>query len=263
MKKRYAALLMAAAMTAGSAVTSFGGQWEQTGDQWKYQNDDGTYAAGGWMCIDSKYYYFGADGIMLSDTTAPDGREVDSTGAWTQMGKPWAARASSEMNEGNVLPTTIKAQAPTLADTGLSSFIHKTREEIVAELGEPEPCWQMNLFMFKSRPAAIFNISKTTNAGTLCFRIEGPFAAFFTCSGSDLITCDQIEQTLGVDVSIGKGLYDERWYARFVYNGCQYSIFSCTEDGVFRGDSRMSVIQKVEFEQEVGFFDTNGQWISL
>ena len=55
MKKRYAALLMAAAMTAGSAITSFGGQWEQAGDQWKYQNDDGTYAAGGWMCIDSKY----------------------------------------------------------------------------------------------------------------------------------------------------------------------------------------------------------------
>ena len=60
---------------------------------------------------------------MLSDTTTPDGREVDSTGGMDADGKalgpPGPVR---RMNEGNVLPTTIKAQAPTLADTGLSSF---------------------------------------------------------------------------------------------------------------------------------------------
>ena len=78
-----------------------------------------------------------------------------------------------------------------------------------------------------------------------------------------MITKEQIEQALGVQVSIGMAWYEERWYANFVYNGNGYSIFSCTPDGTIRGDSRVSVTKHIVLEQDTGFYDTSGQWLSI
>ena len=57
--------------------------WEQTAGGWKYRQADGSYVSNGWFqAPDSKWYYFGIDSVMLSDTTTPDGYHVDSSGAW-------------------------------------------------------------------------------------------------------------------------------------------------------------------------------------
>lgn len=91
MKKRYAAMLMAAAMTVGSAMTSFAG-WQSDANGWWWQNEDGSYPSNTWQWIDgngdgiSESYYFGPDGYMLSNTTTPDGYQVNADGAWTVNG---------------------------------------------------------------------------------------------------------------------------------------------------------------------------------
>ena len=64
--------------------------WEQLTGGWKYRQAGGNYVSHGWfLAPDNKWYYFGADGIMLADTTTPDGYHVDPSGAWD--GQPAAA----------------------------------------------------------------------------------------------------------------------------------------------------------------------------
>ena len=65
-----------------SSVASSAG-WEQVAEGWKYRTSDGNYVSNGWfLAPDNKWYYFGADSIMLSDTITPDGYYVDTSGAW-------------------------------------------------------------------------------------------------------------------------------------------------------------------------------------
>ena len=59
------------------------GRWEQLEEGWKYRKADGTYVSNGWyQTPDGKWYYFGADAVMLANTTTPDGYYVDASGAW-------------------------------------------------------------------------------------------------------------------------------------------------------------------------------------
>lgn len=70
------------AMSIVLGSTSLAGTWASpsTG-QWKYQNDDGSYATG-WIKDNNKSYYLDDNGIMLSNTTTPDGYYVDVNGVW-------------------------------------------------------------------------------------------------------------------------------------------------------------------------------------
>lgn len=261
MKKKSITLFTVAVLAWSMSMTAFAGTWEQVGSDWKYQKDDHTYAVNGWQWIDSKCYYFDENGVMLANTTTPDGETVDEHGVRVKYGRPVI---DISHNGGRWrIPTTIKAEAPTLQDTGLCSFVGKDVTEIEATLGERQACNQISQYMFQSRPAAVFQIKETTNAGALCFRIEAPAAAFFTCSGSDVITCSQLEEALGVEVRIGMAWYEERWYMNFVYKGCDFSIYSCSPEGTFYGDSVMSAINYVEPEENPGFFDESGQWLSV
>ena len=44
---------MVFAFAAAAALPAFAGTWRQNSYGWWYQNDDGTYPAGGWQWIDS------------------------------------------------------------------------------------------------------------------------------------------------------------------------------------------------------------------
>lgn len=78
--------------------------WQRINGFWYYFDEDG-YMCTGWMVIDGKKYYFhengnmacsewidkrylGEDGVMLRNTTTPDGYQVDGDGLWIQNGKP-------------------------------------------------------------------------------------------------------------------------------------------------------------------------------
>lgn len=87
MRKKILSLILAVVLSATMGFTALAGQWEQDGIDYKYKNDDGTYATGTWQWIDGKSYYFDGNGYMIHDTVTPDGYTVDSDGAWVVNGE--------------------------------------------------------------------------------------------------------------------------------------------------------------------------------
>ena len=88
MKRVSVFLVTAIAMMSTMALTSFAGSWVINKDTYKlnYLNDDGSYASPGWNWIDANndgvafYYYFDADGGLLTSGVTPDGYTVSSYG---------------------------------------------------------------------------------------------------------------------------------------------------------------------------------------
>lgn len=81
-------LITAGLISAFLAFPASAGTWQQNDDTtWSYVNDDGSYATG-WIKDNGIDYFIGSDGVMLADTTTPDGYYVDSSGAWN--GQPAA-----------------------------------------------------------------------------------------------------------------------------------------------------------------------------
>lgn len=64
--KKIAAVMLAAALSCGGAMSSMAATWIQTGvTDWKYQKDDGSFMTENWLLhTDGKWYYLGADGLM-------------------------------------------------------------------------------------------------------------------------------------------------------------------------------------------------------
>lgn len=59
--------------------------WAQDAKGWWIQHSDGSYLTNTWyQNTDGVWYYMGADGYMLTNTTAPDGCKVGADGAWLQ-----------------------------------------------------------------------------------------------------------------------------------------------------------------------------------
>ncbi|MEG7530036.1 MAG: hypothetical protein RSF83_01430 [Hungatella sp.] len=64
--RKLAVVLLATTLSCGSAVSSFAASWIATGgNNWKYQNDNGSYASNAWVKhTDNNWYYLGADTMM-------------------------------------------------------------------------------------------------------------------------------------------------------------------------------------------------------
>ena len=56
--------------------------WNFINSKWYYFENNGSRFSGWYKDKSGKWYYLGADGILLADTTTPDGFKVDSNGAW-------------------------------------------------------------------------------------------------------------------------------------------------------------------------------------
>ena len=56
--------------------------WVQADGKWYYFLQNGSLARNQWVLTGSYWYYVGADGVMLTDTTTPDGYYVDGDGIW-------------------------------------------------------------------------------------------------------------------------------------------------------------------------------------
>lgn len=84
MKKWGKTLFITAAFAVLGGMTSFAGEWKLRDGQWIYVNDDGSLAISTWI----GNYYLGADGVMLTNTTTPDGYCVGADGAWIPEGRP-------------------------------------------------------------------------------------------------------------------------------------------------------------------------------
>ena len=55
--------------------------WQRLNGQWYYLDPSGAMLTG-WQAINGKWYYLGSNGVMYANTTTPDGRYVDGSGAW-------------------------------------------------------------------------------------------------------------------------------------------------------------------------------------
>lgn len=132
-------------MSMALSMTAMAGQWQQDGAAWKYQQDDGSYQAGGWQWIDgngdgvAECYYFGTDGTMLANTTTPDGYTVDASGAWTELGivrtKAVADTSPIQGGENNAIPSGFNENG--LSNVAIDLLEH-TRAENAAKYGESE-----------------------------------------------------------------------------------------------------------------------------
>ena len=143
MKKTMIAAIMAVTMVLSSSVVAFAGQWQQEGTIWKYQNDNGNYATNGWQWIDgdsdgvAECYYFDVNGIMLANTTTPDGYQVDASGAWIVNGV--VQTQTSAVNNGNSNNTEVASgySADGISNVAID-LLHLTRDEANIKYGPEE-----------------------------------------------------------------------------------------------------------------------------
>jgi len=67
--------------TASSSAIS----WKSDSNGWWVERSDGSYLMNEWYQSESGlWYYMGADGYMLTNTTTPDGYTVNADGVWIQ-----------------------------------------------------------------------------------------------------------------------------------------------------------------------------------
>lgn len=77
-----------AVYTAG--VIQSMGNWVNTNDIWRFKLKDGGFLTYSWIQSadnENNYYFLDSDGIMLTNTTTPDGYVVDAAGIWTSNQK--------------------------------------------------------------------------------------------------------------------------------------------------------------------------------
>lgn len=84
------------ALTLALSFTAFAGTWRQgesRPDGWWYDYGDGQYPSNTWVWLDgnkdgiAECYYFDQNGWLLTDTTTPDGYQVNADGQWITYGQ--------------------------------------------------------------------------------------------------------------------------------------------------------------------------------
>lgn len=85
-----AALTAVISMAVIPSMVSMAETWKYDIKGWQVENDDHSYLTNQWYQSPSSglWYYLGADGYMLTNTTTPDGYYVDENGVWNQAANP-------------------------------------------------------------------------------------------------------------------------------------------------------------------------------
>ena len=91
---RFAAVMMAAVMTVGTASTAMAAEWKQDSKGWWYQYSDNTYAKNEILTINGVEYAFGANGYVVNGWYLDNGAYYYSTTSglkrgWVQSGASW------------------------------------------------------------------------------------------------------------------------------------------------------------------------------
>lgn len=93
--KKLGIITLSLAIMAATPVTPYAARWFRgSSGAWLYQEDDGSFRRNAWIEDNGAWYYVGADGKMLTNTTTPDGYTVGADGRWLSD-QPAAAAASS------------------------------------------------------------------------------------------------------------------------------------------------------------------------
>ncbi|WP_138309756.1 MULTISPECIES: hypothetical protein [unclassified Clostridium] len=82
------ASVLSVLMSVMIALPVHGGQWMYDNTSWRWQDENGNQPENRWLWLGgnqaglAEHFYFGPDGYMISNTTAPDGQQVNEDGAW-------------------------------------------------------------------------------------------------------------------------------------------------------------------------------------
>ena len=130
--KTSTAFCVGLAFAAAAALPVHAGTWRQGASGWWYQNDDGSYPAGGWKWIDSdgdgtaECYYFYSDGYLACNNDI-GGYHVNEAGQWTvgsrvqKMTVPGqAATAASSSAEESTASSTAETASTTSSGRDMS-----------------------------------------------------------------------------------------------------------------------------------------------
>lgn len=141
--KKHKTMAMTMILSLSLVSTVFAGTWQpQTTVQWRYQNDDGSYATG-WVQDDGKYYYLDSNGIMLTDTRTPDGYYVGADGVWDGQ-----SASSSVITVGDSSPAVGHT-------TSVPSTVYQPG---IYQVGVDIPAGEYVLFAIPGGPEADFEL---------------------------------------------------------------------------------------------------------
>ena len=86
-------IMLCGGLTEIDGQTYYFYDWGGMASSWWYEDEDGNWfyfrgngamATSSWIEWKGEYYYVGADGKMLTNTTTPDGYRVDANGVWVR-----------------------------------------------------------------------------------------------------------------------------------------------------------------------------------
>lgn len=145
--------LSAAVLSMAMSVPIFADNpvgWRQTGNTWQYVKDaSGSLYSNGWQWLDgnkdgiSECYYFDANGNMLSNTTTPDGWQVNEGGAWIMNGVVQTKGAATQATDTN-------AQRPSSKEIIDYLYRGRTDSEYFGTIDTSRPEWNngvTNIYM--------------------------------------------------------------------------------------------------------------------
>ena len=124
--KKKAIFLLSTALTVVTAINSFAYGWKQTDDgRWwlSASQDDTKYYANGWKSLMDtadrlvRYYYFDEGGYLLTNTTTPDGRQVNENGEYVLNGIVQTTSTDDEM------PGFENAKKAIVVDTSIDTTL--------------------------------------------------------------------------------------------------------------------------------------------
>ena len=156
--KKVALGLLVGALSVASCMPAFAGTWQSDSNGWWYQKDDGTWYNNGWQWVDgnndgvSECYYFTNIGYILTNTTTPDGYQVNADGAWIEnnvVKTQDTASASEQTNTSQEVHTyTYKTDFIKQKYVNLLNNDEENMFRVMGERNEPSTLWGINSYLF-------------------------------------------------------------------------------------------------------------------
>ena len=139
--KKLLAVTVAAAL-AVSTATIFASGWQKNNTGWWFGTNDTntTWHANGWQWLDgngdgvAECYYFDANGYALTNTTTPDGYQVNPDGAWIVNSVVQTRQVSvNAVNSGSIGNNSASTGSNTTTSTNAASASTNASEYVKFE----------------------------------------------------------------------------------------------------------------------------------